>query len=210
MNQSANEFDEKAKAWDNNLDHARRAQIIADAICTEVPITPSFTAMEYGCGTGLLSFPLRHMFAKITLVDNSSGMIDVLREKIAHSGVTNMEFININLLDEPDSLSMKFSVIYSSMVLHHITDVKKAFSVWHSLLEEPGYLCIADLDSDGGLFHGPEFTGHNGFNRDELKEIVEGQGFTDVKFRNVCEITKESRDGKVHTFPLFLMACRKS
>ena len=210
MNQSANEFDDKAKAWDSNLDHARRAQTIADAICAEVPIASSFTAMEYGCGTGLLSFPLRHTFTKITLVDNSAGMLDVLREKIAHSGVTNMEAININMLDEPYSLSKKFSVIYSSMVLHHIADVNKAFSIWHSLLEEPGYLCIADLDSDGGLFHGPEFKGHNGFNRDELKKIVEGQGFTEVKFRNVCEITKEARDGKMHTFPLFLMVCRKT
>ena len=209
MNRHVNEFDEKAKAWDDNPERVKRSQAIADAIMEEIPIDPSFTAMEYGCGTGLLSFPLRDRFSKITLVDSSNGMLDVLKEKIRQSAVTNMEVLNVDLLESPKSLSKSFSVIYSAMVLHHIPDLGKIFSAWYTRLSSPGHLCIADLDSDNGLFHGPEFKGHNGFDRKELQKVVEKAGFSDVRFTTVCEIRKKARDGNVHTFPMFLMAGRK-
>jgi Predicted methyltransferase (contains TPR repeat) len=204
-----NEFDEKAKAWDDNPDHAKRAQAIAKAIGEEIPFGPSLTAMEYGCGTGLLSFPLRDRFSRIMLIDSSKGMLEVLKEKITKSAATNMEALNIDLLESLKSLSTSFSVIYSAMVLHHILDLDKIFSAWYSLLLRPGYLCIADLDSDGGLFHGPDFKGHNGFGRKELQKVVEKAGFMDVKFRTVCEIQKVAPDGVEHSFPLFLMVCKK-
>ena len=210
MDRKINEFDEKARAWDNNPERVKRSQAIADAIMEEIPSDPSFTAMEYGCGTGLLSFPLRDRFSKITLVDNSKGMLEVLKEKIQRSSVTNMEVLNVDLLKSPDGLSASFSVIYSAMVLHHILDLDKIFSAWYSLLLHPGYLCIADLDSDNGMFHGPEFKGHNGFDRNELQKVVEKVEFTDVRFRTVCEIQKEAPHGIVRTFPLFLMVCKKN
>ena len=203
-----NEFDEKAKAWDDNPDHAKRAQSIAKAISEEIPLGLSLTAMEYGCGTGLLSFPLRDRFSKITLIDNSKGMLEVLKEKIIRSGATNMEALNIDLLESPESISTKFSVIYNAMVLHHIDDIKKIFSVWYSLLTRPGYLCIADLDSDDGLFHGHGFKGHNGFDRKTLQKIAEGAGFIDVKFKTVCEISRIASDGVSRIFPIFLMSCK--
>jgi ubiquinone/menaquinone biosynthesis C-methylase UbiE len=209
MVNSKNEFDEKAKAWDDNPERVRRSQSIADAIIKEISIDPSFTAMEYGCGTGLLSFPLRNHFSKITLIDSSKGMLDVLKEKITRSGVTNMELLNADLLDSSSKISSSFSVIYSSMVLHHIDDISKILLAWYSILTTQGYLCIADLDSDNGMFHGPEFKGHNGFDRNELKKDVENLGFTEVRFKTVCEITKEARDGIVRSFSLFLMVCKK-
>ena len=204
-----NEFDEKAKAWDDDPQHAKRAQSIAKAIREEIPLGPSLTAMEYGCGTGLLSFPLRDRFSKITLIDSSKGMLEVLKEKIIRSGATNMEALNIDLLESPKSISTTFSVIYSAMVLHHIADLDKIFSLWHSFLTTPGYLCVADLDSDDGLFHGHGFKGHNGFDRKALQKIAEKAGFVEVKFRTVSEINKTARDGVQRTFPLFLMTCKK-
>jgi ubiquinone/menaquinone biosynthesis C-methylase UbiE len=208
MDRQKNDFDEKAKSWDDNPERTQRAQTIANAIMKEIPYDPSFTAMEYGCGTGLLSFPLKDRFSRITLLDNSQGMIDVLRNKIERSNTKNMDVLNIDLLKASGSLSQSFSVIYSSMVLHHIDDVNKILSVWHSLLTKPGYLCVADLDSDKGLFHGKDFKGHNGFDRDALKKAAEMEGFVQVTFRTVLEIQKIAHDGLTHSFPVFLMVCR--
>ena len=39
-------------------------------------------ALDYGCGTGLLSFPLKDELGHITLNDNSAGMLEVVQEKI--------------------------------------------------------------------------------------------------------------------------------
>jgi hypothetical protein len=40
MENSKNEFDEKASAWDDNPERVRRSQSIADAIIQEISINP--------------------------------------------------------------------------------------------------------------------------------------------------------------------------
>jgi 2-polyprenyl-3-methyl-5-hydroxy-6-metoxy-1,4-benzoquinol methylase len=209
MCESQNEFDDKAKTWDTQPDRAHRTQVIAEALNNEIPLDPSFTAMEYGCGTGLLSFPLKDRFSKITLIDNSPGMLDVLREKIKRDNVTNMDVLQIDLLEPTADIAMSFSVIYCSMVLHHIGDVRKILAIWHSLLNRPGYLCVADLDSDNGLFHGKGFKGHNGFDRNDLKKSAIEAGFANVRFKTVYEIRKVAHDDIERSFLLFLMVAEK-
>lgn len=209
MDLGKNEFDEKAKTWDAQPDRAHRAQVIAEAINDEIPHDSALTAMEYGCGTGLLSFPLKDRFSKITMIDNSDGMITVLKDKIAREQVANMDVLKIDLLDPATKITASFNVIYSAMVLHHIEDIDTILSVWYSMLTAPGYLCIADLDSDNGLFHGAGFKGHNGFDRSELEKRIVNTGFVDVKFRSVYEIRKTIPDGTERSFPLFLMAAAK-
>ncbi len=203
-------FDDKAKAWDTQPDRAHRSQVIAEAISNAIPHVPSLTAMEYGCGTGLLSFPIKDRFSKITLIDNSQGMLDVLAEKVKNENVTNMDVFNIDLLESSAGISSKFSVIYNSMVLHHIADIKKIMSIWYSLLTAPGYLCVADLDSDNGLFHGKGFSGHNGFDRADLQKLAIETGFEKIKFDTVYVIKKAGNDGVERSFPLFLMVAQKS
>jgi 2-polyprenyl-3-methyl-5-hydroxy-6-metoxy-1,4-benzoquinol methylase len=209
MDKKLNEFDEKAKTWDTQPDRAHRSQVIAESIIAAIPHNSSMTAMEYGCGTGLLSFPIKDRFSQITLIDNSQGMLDVLREKIKAENVTNMNVLNVDLLESTSSISKKFSVIYNLLVLHHIADVKKIMSIWYSLLTTPGYLCIADLDSDNGLFHGKDFKGHNGFNRTDLQKIAQETGFVNINFTSAYEIKKAGNDGIERSFPIFLMVAEK-
>jgi 2-polyprenyl-3-methyl-5-hydroxy-6-metoxy-1,4-benzoquinol methylase len=209
LDKNINEFDNKAKTWDTQPDRAHRAQVIADAIGKEIPFDPAFTAMEYGCGTGLLSFPLKDRFSNITMIDSSTGMIEVLKEKIRRTGAKNMDVLNVDLMDSNVRISRTFSVIFTSMVLHHIGDIGTIFKIWHTLLDRSGYLAIADLDLENGLFHGPEFLGHNGFDREDLKKIALESGFFNVRFKTVFEIKKVARDGAEHSFPLFLMVAEK-
>jgi ubiquinone/menaquinone biosynthesis C-methylase UbiE len=39
-------------------------------------------ALEYGAGTGILSFLLSESFSEITLMDNSQEMVNVMHEKV--------------------------------------------------------------------------------------------------------------------------------
>ena len=54
-----NEFDVKAAEWDKSNMHLERARTIAGEILKEIPITAEMKALEFGAGTGLLSFLLR-------------------------------------------------------------------------------------------------------------------------------------------------------
>ena len=76
------EFDSKARDWDKNQLNVNRSEAIATALLTRLPITDKMTALEYGAGTGLLSFILKDRFAEITLMDNSQEMVKVAQSKI--------------------------------------------------------------------------------------------------------------------------------
>lgn len=209
MNTNANEFDEKARSWDDNPEHVHRAQTVAEAIRSALPSDSGFTAMEYGCGTGLLSFLLKDRFSQITLIDNSQGMLEVINEKIARSDIRNMIVLNIDILESTALLPDPFSVIYCSMVLHHIGNIGGTLKTCYSLLTRQGYLFVVDLDMESGLFHGKDFKGHKGFDRDALQKITTEAGFVDVTFRTIYKIQKKTDNGNVHSYPVFLMTARK-
>ena len=78
-----NEFDIKAKDWDKNQMHIERAEAIALAMLNTISIEEQMTAIEYGAGTGLLSFNLKDRFSKIILMDSSREMVRMAQQKIA-------------------------------------------------------------------------------------------------------------------------------
>ncbi|MFA5081037.1 MAG: class I SAM-dependent methyltransferase [Hydrogenophilaceae bacterium] len=201
-------FDNKAREWDSNPEFQDRANKIATAIRAEVALNTRMTALDYGCGTGLLSFPLKDELGRITLKDTSTGMLEVLREKIAAQGVANMTVRQTDLTADPLP-NERYDLIYSSMTLHHIPDTVKILAVFHQLLNPGGHLCIADLDQEDGSFHGPEIDVHHGFTRDALAALASQAGFTKVRFRTVFEIVKQKEDGE-RAYPIFLMTAERT
>ena len=202
-------FDERAKDWDSDPKKVERARAVAEAIRNAIPLTPKMSVLEYGCGTGLVSFALQADLGQITLADTSQGMLDVLDEKIAAAGVTNMRSTRLDL--SIDSLpTERFDLTYSLLTLHHIEDPKAIIKKFHALLQPAGILCIADLDKEDGTFHTDGTTDvHLGFERGELQTWVEDAGFENVKFSTAFEIKKKIDDTE-KTFPIFLLTARKA
>ncbi|MBK9207228.1 MAG: methyltransferase domain-containing protein [Anaerolineales bacterium] len=203
-------FDERAKDWDSDPKKIERARTVAEAIRNTILVTPQMSALEYGCGTGLLSFALQSDLGQITLADTSQGMLDVLGEKISTAGVTNMHPVYLDLTTESPLPSQRFDITYSLMTLHHIEKPKDILKKFHALLSPSGILCIADLDKEDGTFHTDGTTDvHKGFERTELQTWAEETGFTDVKFSTVCEIKKKINEVE-KAFPVFLLTARKT
>jgi len=201
-------FDSKARQWDENPVFRDRAERIADGIRAVVPLSSAMAALDYGSGTGLLSFPLREELGHITLKDSSPGMLAVAAEKIAAQGVANMVTRLADLTAEPLP-DERYDLIYSSMTLHHIPDTDAILAAFHAHLNPGGWLGIADLDREDGSFHGLSVDVHHGFDRDVLAEKTRRAGFTDVAFRTVFEIEKDQPAGR-RVYPVFLMVARKA
>jgi ubiquinone/menaquinone biosynthesis C-methylase UbiE len=204
----ANHFDSKARQWDSNPVFVERAEKIAAAIRAEVALSTDMAALDYGSGSGLLSFPLKDELGHITCKDTSAGMLDMLREKITAQGVTNMTVRQTDLTADPLP-DERYDLIYSSMTLHHIPDTDHILRVFRDLLTPGGHLCIADLDQEDGSFHGVEVEVHHGFDRDALAALARAAGFADVRFRTVFEIVKQQESGE-RAFPVFLMTARRA
>ena len=201
-------FDEEARHWDANHLRIARANAVALAVRARLPLRSSMRALEYGSGTGLLSFALRPWLGHITLADSSPGMLAVLAEKVAAAGATNMCPLPLDLTTDPTPAE-RFQLIYTLMTLHHIADTDKILRDFHTLLEPDGWICIADLDQEDGSFHGIEVDVHHGFDRDELSRHAAQVGFADIQFQTVFSIAKERESG-TQDYPVFLMTARRA
>ena len=202
-------FDARAKDWDSDPNKLERARVVADAIRKAIPLSNQMKALEYGCGTGLLSFALQSELGQITLADTSQGMLDVLREKIANAGVMNMHPVRLDLAVDPLPTE-RYDVTYSLMTLHHMNNIEDVLMKFHSLLEPNGFLLVADLDQEDGSFHTDGTTDvHLGFDRQELQRMVEETGFGNVTFTTAYEIKKKIGNEE-KTFPVFLMTAQKT
>jgi hypothetical protein len=90
-----------------------------------------------------------------------------------------------------------------------VPGVAPLFRQWHELLLPGGLLCIADLDTEDGSFHGDN-TGvfHFGFDREHLKRLLRETGFHDLKDTTATTMMRDTEAGK-RAFPVFLITGRK-
>jgi len=203
-----NEFDRKALEWDKNPAYHDRAGTVARAIIKQIPLNSQMTALEFGAGTGLLSFMLKDSLGQITLMDSSPGMVRVTSDKIKETGASNLRAVEFDLAHD-DYTGERFDIIYTLMALHHIEDIEGIISKFHGLLKPGGYLAIADLYPEDGSFHGEGFTGHRGFDTVELSALLEKAGFKGVSHGPVYTVERKVSENTLKRFELFLMTATK-
>jgi ubiquinone/menaquinone biosynthesis C-methylase UbiE len=200
-----NYFDNAAATWDNDPARIERSRAIAEEIIHILPLSKQWNVLEYGCGTGLLSFLLQPYVKSIVLADESPEMLRVLGEKIARYRIDNMHPRQLNLIN--DRYDGKHDLICTQMVLHHIIETEKIITIFYKLLNKDGYLCIADLVEEDGSFHAhhEKYDGHNGFDTTQLAAILTSVGFVNIAVCTCCNIERKTDHGTIKTYPIFLM-----
>ena len=195
-------FAHKSKSWNMNSKRVKNAKSIAENISKNIRLNSQMKLMDFGAGTGLLSFFIAPHVSKIVAVDNSPSMLEMFKEK-APEFACETEVMELDLsytvIDET------FDGIISSMTIHHLEDIKALFQKFYTMLNEKGFIAIADLDSEDGTFHSDN-TGvfHFGFDRKELERVAKEVGFKEIHFELVSTIKKPHAD-----FTVFLMTAVK-
>ena len=180
-------FSHKAESYEQDDRRVENVNNIARSIQDAIELSPSMNIMDLGSGTGLLLENIAPHVNKITAIDISSSMNAELEKKRGQIGC-DLEIIEADLTKT--LIDRTFDGVISSMTLHHIEDTKAIFKTLHQMLNENGFIAIADLDTEDGSFH-TEDTGvfHTGFDRNALRDIVRAAGFKNVavQFANVVE-----------------------
>lgn len=198
-------FDMRASTWDEDVVKQQRTAAVAEAVKEVLPADGNLAAFELGCGTGSLALLLRDKFSAMTLSDTSEGMLDVLRAKLKESGTNSVEVVS-GELNRDNVKSSKYDVAFTQMTLHHINDIPAILDEFKRILKPGGLLCLADLDKEDGSFHGAGFDGHNGFDRDNLKQLALNAGFGNVSFKTIYEMKRKSENGSIVGYPVFFMS----
>jgi 2-polyprenyl-3-methyl-5-hydroxy-6-metoxy-1,4-benzoquinol methylase len=202
-----NRFDMAALTWDEKPARVNIAKNVAEKIKELVPLNQNMKVLDFGCGTGLLSFFLQPYAGEITGIDTSKGMIEVFDKKIKENQIENMKCLNLDIYT--DKLSEKYDLIVSSMVFHHIKDISQILKILYNYLNEDGYIAIADLVKEDGSFHDDnEGVEHFGFEIQEMENKLKEVGFKEIK-SEIAHIVKKQRENEEREYPIFLIVGRK-
>ena len=195
-------FAHKSKSWDMSSRRVKNAQSISNSILNNISLNEKMVLMDFGAGTGLLSYFVAPRVDTIVAVDNSPSMLEQFREKSSEFDCKT-EIIQKDLSRE--TIEREFDGIISSMTMHHLKDTPALFSKFNTMLKRGGFIAIADLDSEDGTFHSDD-TGvhHHGFDRKILENMAKDAGFVNLGFDTVSTISKPHRD-----FTVFLMTAVK-
>lgn len=209
MKDKKRDFDREAASWDEDPGKVKLATDITGAIKKNVALTSDMEALDFGCGTGLVTLQLQPFIHSITGVDGSQGMIDILKQKIEKKKLTNVKIRFIDM-EKGDVLEGRYHLIVSSMTFHHIKEIKALLNQFYHVALPSGYLCVADLDPEEGLFHNDNRGGsHFGFDRDRMCQLFIEAGFENVSHRTAATFMKPIHDGKMVEFTVFLVTGRK-
>lgn len=195
-------FKHKAGSYDQVNHRVANVDNIASSILNDIQLEPSMEIMDFGSGTGLLLEKIAPAVKKISAVDISKSMNEQLSQKSA-SLECELDIIELDL--SRSRLPKKFDGIISSMTMHHIENIDAMFDTFASMLNEGGFIAIADLDTEDGSFH-TEDTGvfHFGFDRTEFTRSAEKAGFSRIKITSASTVHKPQGD-----FSVFLLTAYK-
>ena len=205
-------FDEAAATWDAEPRRIEWTNAVGQAILRQVQPTRGMDVLDYGCGTGLLGLFLLPHVRSVTGADSSPGMLHVLDEKIRAGGLLRMQTKKLNLQHDPVPDS-RYHLIVANMVMHHVDHIETLLTGFYQMLLPGGFLVIADLDTEPGLFHGPDVATsvyHHGFDRHAFMDRLYRIGLVDAKDVTAHVICKPIANGESREFPVFLIVGHRS
>jgi len=198
---SNNRFDILAQEWDSKLERVETAINFVDHIKSTLPYNDisDFSAVDYGCGSGLVSFALASDLKEILGLDYSKAMVEKYNQKAANLNFSHLRAKQHNI-NQQSIDNAQYNLAVTNMTMHHIKDTFRFVSTLKSSLKSSGYLYISDLVTEDGSFHsmGNDDVEHFGFDKDTLYKIFKELNFHDINYDIVQTIEKEQG-----SYPIF-------
>ena len=201
----------KAQAYDERPFIQNLAQGAGLALQSKIGLQPNWDVLEFGCGTGLV---LQRVASNVHIavgVDSSDGVIYVLNKKnidkvtacclqLSQSDTLQQHFQKRGL--SGDAAPEAFDMIYSSMTLHHISDIAATIKLLKAYLKPGGTLVAFDFQKgpESLLFHPQPISSSvhhkGGFVAEDLVSMWQEVGLKDVSCERVHRFTKDVKDDK--------------
>ena len=192
---NTDKFDSVANSYDNP-ERTRIAMVASDAIKEYLGDTRSKSAIDFGCGTGLVGMNLVNEFESLLFMDTSENMLDIVKRKIADAGALNARTLcfDFESSSQPD---LRADYIFMAQVLLHIQDYEAVLAKLHAVLNDEGHLLIVDFNKNDKVVS--ELV-HNGFDQEQLKALMLKIGFKDIRSKTIYSGTKLFRNQDASLF----------
>ena len=195
-----NQFNQLAAKYDTpkNRYMAKRA---ADAIRNLLDESHKKSAIDFGCGTGLVGLDLLEDFEAMLFIDASIKMIEQVEKKLADKNTKKASVLCLDI-EKDAQLPYKVDTIILSLVLHHIPDSHRLLTKLYETLNEDGQLLIIEMEKQekDSSNHG------HGMDRSVLATTLAGIGYQNIQSDIFYDAKKES-DGQEAS--RFVLSARK-
>ena len=92
----AKDWDKKAEAFAGRT----RESPYADLFLGHIELNPEFSVLDVGCGPGTLALPIAKQVRRVTAIDYSQGMLDLLNREAEEQGIDNVSTVHCGWEDE--------------------------------------------------------------------------------------------------------------
>lgn len=176
LNQS--QFNQIARNYDNS-ERIKLANTIASELNLLFKKGKYDTLLDYGGGTGLVTFDIEHHFNHITVLDASPKMVEICNTKIKTLNKTNIAAIEGDLLVSNNIvLHQTYDVILLSLVLLHSGNYMALLRQLVTQLNSNGLLIIVDFDKNEYVNH-PSI--YNGFEQKDIQKSLHAIGLSNIE-----------------------------
>ncbi|KAI1627459.1 S-adenosyl-L-methionine-dependent methyltransferase [Exophiala viscosa] len=216
-------FNNEAANWDNNpfvheaSKQAWKAILAKFPALKDAPGQNGLDVLELGCGTGLLSSIIAPYAKRVVAVDAAPGMIEVLKNKLQKPGAPQNIYPLAVLLEDaddkrlppadesdPNGPRLRFDLIISHLVLHHIPDLGKVLTTMKDCLKHSAWVALTDYEDagpDSKSFHARsrmEGVARHGIHLETMEVLMNEVGFVNVNVERAWSMDKnvEKVDGE--------------
>lgn len=155
------------------VERVNDTKVIVQMIRSKLKDTTEKTALDYGCGTGLIGLGLNDLFASMLFVDSSPKMLEQVNQKLQNNPIGSASTLCLDLLNGiPPTLAVDYIIM--AQVLLHIPNTRLILSRVYETLKPGGHLIIVDFDKNEDITSDKV---HNGFVQTELISLAEQIGF---------------------------------
>lgn len=187
-------FEEVSDQWDD-MREGFFSEKVRETACTIAQIRAGQSAADIGAGTGFLTEELLKRGLRVTAVDQSSAMLDIIRRKFKDAG--QIEYRQAQADEQIPLPDNSVDYAFANMYLHHVESPPDAIREMARITKPGGRIVITDLDAHTHEFLREEH--HDrwlGFDREDLTGWLKDAGLKSAGIDCVgAECSDTSCDG---------------
>lgn len=169
-------FETLANRYDTS-ERIKIAKITSNAIREYIVDGKNKSAIDFGCGTGLVGMDLLNDFHSMIFLDTSQNMLEKIKQKIADTNIQNAYTLCFDF-ETAFRSDIHADYVFMAQVLLHINDVELVLSRLYEVLNPEGHLLIVDFNKNEGVISDKV---HNGFDQEKLIGLMTRIGFKEIK-----------------------------
>ncbi len=138
------------ESWDNiasKFNEWMEKDDYPDKLLNRIELDSNDSVLDIGCGNGVITIPLAQKAIKVTAMDISSKMLEILKKNAKNSDLNNINTCNRRIEDVTEEDVGKHDVVVASRSLNGVSDIGKELEKINNIAKKSVYLTLWGADN---------------------------------------------------------------